>query len=270
MTSLQPKDADTFIPSVSGTSTDRKINILLINPNSTKYMTTDCLKAIAPSLPPDVIVHGFTAPQPAPTAIESQTDAVLSTEACIRAIKPTASQYDAFLVACFRYHPLIAVLKEEFPQPVLGIMEAAMYAARMLGDKMGIICTSDRSMLTHSRTVSAYGFADYFAGCESAKLGVLELDSKPKDEVYANIIQKLGQLVQNDAADCVLLGCAGMAELRTVCEEAVEGTGVRIIDGVTVGVQFLIALVRENLQTAKSGVYRDSSADRVKRDQNWL
>lgn len=256
---------DAMLPNASGPPSDHRINILLVNPNSTEYMTMDCLKAIAPTLPPDVTIHGFTAPYPAPTAIESQTDAVLSTAVCIRAIKPIAKSYDAFLVACFRDHPLIGVLKEEFPQPVLGIMEAAMYAARMLGGKMGIVCTSDRSVLAHSSTVSAYGFSNHFAGCESAKLGVLELDSKPKEEVHAIIVQKLRRLVEDKGADCVLSGCAGMAEMRAVCEHAVEGTGVRVLDGVTIGVQILVGLVRENLLTAKSGVYRDSGADRLKR-----
>lgn len=264
-------DAMAELPSVSGTPKERRINILLINPNSTEYMTLDCLKTIAPSLPPDVTVHGFTAPHPAPTAIESQTDAVLSTAACIRAIQPIADHYDAFLVACFRDHPLITSLREEFSQPVLGIMEAAMYAARMLGDKMGIICTSDRSVMAHSRTVSAYGFSDYFAGCESTKLGVLELDSKPKEEVKANLAEKFGRLVEDKGADCVLLGCAGMTEFRNDCEEAsLKETGTVILDGVTIGVQFLVGLVREDLVTSKSGAYRSSAIDRLKRNQSWL
>ncbi|KAJ6145809.1 hypothetical protein N7470_009704 [Penicillium chermesinum] len=214
-----------IFPSVSGTARPQPIDVLLINPNSSEYMTRDCLTAIAPSLPSDVVVHGFTAPYPAPLAIESQTDAILSTEACIRSITPIAGKYDAFLVACFRAHPLIEALKEGFEQPVLGIMEAAMYAARMLGDNMGIICTSERSALIHARTVSLYGFSEYFAGCEAAKLGVLELDSKPKDEVHGVMTQKIHQLVHRQGADCVLLGCAGMAEMRSVCEKAVEGTG---------------------------------------------
>ncbi|KAJ5946085.1 hypothetical protein N7454_002924 [Penicillium verhagenii] len=241
------------LPSVSGSSNQPRINILLINPNATEYMTMDCLNAIAPTLPSGVTVHGFTAPHPAPTAIESQTDAVLSTAECIRAIKPIAKDYDAFLVACFREHPLIGVLKEEFSQPVLGIMEAAMYAARMLGNKMGIVSMSDRSVMTHSRTVSAYGFSEYFAGCESVKLGVLELDSKPKADVHANIAEKIRHLVEVRGADCVLLGCAGMAEMREICNNAVKGTGARVLDGVALGVQFLVGLVREDLSTAKSG-----------------
>ncbi|KAJ5657512.1 uncharacterized protein N7484_001161 [Penicillium longicatenatum] len=262
---------DAVLPNVSGLPRDGRINVLLINPNSTEHMTMACLNAIRPSLSPDVTVHGFTAPHPAPSAIESQTDAVLSTADCIRAISDIdVGGYDAFLVACFRDHPLISALKEEYPHPVLGIMEAAMYAARMLGGKMGIICTSDRSVMAHSRTVSAYGFSDYFAGCESAQLGVLELDSKPKEDVYANIIQKLRRLVDDKKADCVLLGCAGMAEMRKACEDALLETEVRVLDGVTIGVQFLVGLVRENLQTAKSGVYRWSWQDRHKRRQGWF
>jgi dihydropyrimidinase len=233
-------------------------------------MTKQCLDAIASSLPSDVVVHGFTAPYPGPTAIESQTDAVLSAEACIRAIKPIAKHYDAFLVACFRAHPLIGVLKEEVEAPVLGIMEAAMYASRMLGENMGIICTSDRSVMIHGRAVSAYGFSDYFAGCESAQLGVLELDSKPQQEVHAIMSNKINRLIKENGADCILLGCAGMAEMRTVCEAAVEGTGVRVIDGVGIGVQFLISLVKENLRTAKSGIYRSAAADRLRRNQDWF
>ncbi|KAJ5247575.1 hypothetical protein N7468_002558 [Penicillium chermesinum] len=149
-------------------------------------------------------------------------------------------------------------------------MEAAMYAARMLGDNMGIICTSERSALIHARTVSLYGFSEYFAGCEAAKLGVLELDSKPKDEVHGVMTQKIHQLVHRQGADCVLLGCAGMAEMRSVCEKAVEGTGARVLDGVGLGIQFLVGIVRENLQTAKNGVYRDPATDREKRGQDWL
>lgn len=258
------------LPSVSGVAKPRPINVLLINPNSSEYMTKNCLAVIAPTLPPDVIVHGFTAPYPAPTAIESQTDAILSTEACIRTVTPIAGKYDTFLVACFRAHPLIGALKEAFEQPVLGIMEAAMYAARILGENMGIICTSERSALIHPRTVSIYGYSDYFAGCKAAKLGVLELDSKPKEEVHGIMTDRINQLVHQQGADCILLGCAGMAEMRAVCEKAVEGTGARILDGVGLGVQFLVGLARERLQTAKSGMYRDAAVDRKRRNQNWL
>ncbi|ROW15588.1 hypothetical protein VPNG_02148 [Cytospora leucostoma] len=102
------------LPSVTGTST-RPISILLINPNSTPSMTEACLRSIADTIPPHVEVHGFTAPETAPLAIEGRADAVLSAADCFRALhaiidNPFQPNFDAFLVACFSAHPLIYML----------------------------------------------------------------------------------------------------------------------------------------------------------------
>lgn len=145
-----------------------------------------------------------------------------------------------------------------------------MYAARMLGERMGTLCISARSVLDHERAVSAYGFSEFSVGCESIQLGVLELESRPKEEVHAFISAAIGRLIRDKGADCILLGCAGMAEMRSTCEAVVEGTGVRVLDGVGLGIQFLIGLVRERLGTAKCGIYMDASVDREKRGQSWL
>ena len=79
-------------------ATPTTINILLINPNNTTSMTTNCINIVQPTLPPDVTVHPFTAPHPAPTAIESQVDAILSSAASFRALLPlqTEHNYDIF------------------------------------------------------------------------------------------------------------------------------------------------------------------------------
>lgn len=44
----------------------------------------------------------------------------------------------------------------------------------------------------------------------------------------------------------------------------------QVIDGVGVGVQILIGLVREGHVTAKGGVYRSSAAGRKARGQDWV
>ena len=40
---------------------------------------------------------------------------------------------------------LIDALREEFTQPTIGIMEASLYTARMLGARFGIVATAARS-----------------------------------------------------------------------------------------------------------------------------
>jgi dihydropyrimidinase len=62
----------------------------------------------------------------------------------------------------------------------------------------------------------------------------LELESKPIDEVHEIISKALGRLVDK-GTDCVLLGCAGMAEMRSICEAVVEGIGCSVSERVGEG-----------------------------------
>ncbi|MCJ1294163.1 hypothetical protein MMC34_005720 [Xylographa carneopallida] len=272
------------LPTIAGYSLP-PISILLINPNSTPHMTTACLTSLAPTLPPGVTVTGFTAPRPAPSAIEGHLDGVLSAAECIRALLPhlhdedddedTADapgarrpKYDAFLVACFSAHPLIAALREEVPGPVVGIMEAALYAARMVGGRVGVVATAARSVVMHEDAIRGYGLAGHSVGAEGTGMGVLELETLEQEEVARRMCDAAEQLVGR-GADCVCLGCAGMVGLREKVAGRV-GDGVQVVDGVGVGVQFLVGLVREGLRTGKAGAYASAGEGRRRRGQAWV
>ncbi|KAF5581882.1 Asp Glu hydantoin racemase [Fusarium pseudoanthophilum] len=257
-------------PSVEGTH-QTPTSILLINPNSSPHITQACLKNVADKLPPGVTVYGFTASPPAPSAIEGRVDGILSSAECLRKIVPIKHRFDAFLVCCFSNHPLIAALREEVEQPVLGIMESALYASRMCGNKLGIITTSERSEILHEQTIFDYGFANFSAGCAACKISVLDLENKPKEQVFEGVTRAARELVQGRKADCVCLGCAGMTGAKEACEQAVgtQQRQVMVVDGVAIGVQFLIGLVREGLGTAKGGAYRPAEAGRKARNQEW-
>jgi hypothetical protein len=56
------------------------------------------------------------------------------------------------------------------------------------------------------------------------------------------------------------------------CEEAVDAADGKamVIDGVGVGIQFLIGMLSEGLRTAKAGVYRSAAQGRKARGQDWL
>lgn len=259
------------LPLVTGSST-KTINILLINPNGTSSMTDACLRSLEHTLPPHCTVTGFTSPRPTPSAIEGHLDGVLSAAAAIRAVVPIASKYDAFLVACFSAHPLINALREELSGPVIGIMEASLYAARMLGGRLGVVATGARSKIMHEDAIRYYGLEGFSVGAETTNLGVLELERLPRDKVLGLVGEAARRLVQERGADCIALGCAGMTEMKIRCEEAVgaKDATAQVIDGVGVGVQLLIGLVREGYVTAKGGVFRSSADGREARGQDWL
>jgi Asp/Glu/hydantoin racemase len=224
---------------------------------------------LEPTLPPDVSVTGFTAPVPSPSAIESHVDNVLSSAASFRAIQPIADQYDAFLVACYSDHALTNMLREEFDSPVIGIMEASLFAARALGGRFGVIATGGRSEIGLTDAVRKYGFEQYCAGVKSCNLGVLDLERKPEKEVLNVMCNVAKSLVDERGADVITLGCAGMSKLKAAVEEIV-GLDVQVIDGVLSGVQLLAGMVRMGGKTAKRGVYRSSAVAREKRRQSYV
>jgi Asp/Glu/hydantoin racemase len=94
----------------------------------------------------------------------------------------------------------------------------------------------------------------------------------PRDKVLGLVGEAARRLVQEKGADCVTLGCAGMTEMKIRCEDSVgaKDATAQVIDGVGVGVQLLIALVREGHVTAKGGIYRSSKLGREARGQDWL
>lgn len=236
-------------------------------------MTDACLRSLEGTLPEFCTVTGLTGPKhAAPSAIEGHLDGVLSAAETARVVIPIASHYDAFLVACFSAHPLVNALREELSGPVIGIMEASLYAARMLGARLGVVATGARSQIMHEDAISYYGLDRFSVGCETTGLGVLELERSDRDKVLSLVSEAARRLVQEKGADCIALGCAGMTEMKIRCEEAVgtKHATAQVIDGVGVGVQFLIGLVREKHETAKGGMFRSSRAGRRARGQDWL
>ena len=264
---LTPASATSSSSSTLPPSIPPKRRILIINPNSTKYMTDNCIDMVKPTLPNDVDVIGFTSPVPAPTAIEGSLDAVLSAAAALRAVLPVAAHYDAFLVACYSDHPLIKALREELTAPVIGIMEASLFAARTVGNRFGVVSTSGRSSTSLTDAIRNYGFEAYSVGVESCDLGVLGLEGA--GDSGSEAMGRAAKALVARGADTITLGCAGMATLKPIVEAAV-GPDVEVIDGVVAGVQHLAGLLRIGSRTAKKGMYRSSKVGRMARKQEFL
>ncbi|RMD43665.1 hypothetical protein DV735_g1476, partial [Chaetothyriales sp. CBS 134920] len=261
-------------------SKQRTYHILLINPNSTTLMTENCLAAVQPTLPPGIELTGYTAPYPAPTAIESWTDAIMSTEAVIRDLAKYASSngetvqnFDGMIVACYSKHPLVDALRETYDVPVIGIMEASLYVARMLGARFGIVTTTARARFQQEDDVRAYGLSHFYVGTEATLLGVLELETRSREEVNKKI-QVAARTLANKGADTILLGCAGLSEMIRAAKDGVRDEDgrrtVNVVDGVEAAVQLMTALIGIGAPTSKKGMYKGEREGRRARGQNWL
>ncbi|MDQ6774558.1 MAG: aspartate/glutamate racemase family protein [Candidatus Dormibacteraeota bacterium] len=226
--------------------------LLVLNPNTSTAMTRaiEAAAELAAAGRAEVL-----AVQPAlgPESIEGEFDEVVSAYHSLDAVVQTRGASDFVIVACYSVHPVIGALREALAQPVIGIMEASIASALPLGARFAIVTTSPRWQPLLVEGVRSLGFADRCASVRSSGLSVLDLERRPAAEVRSRLLAAARAAVEEDGAEVICLGCAGMAGLH---EAVSAGLDVPVVEAVAAGVGAALALAAQGLQTAKTGLYR--------------
>ncbi|KAG8928888.1 hypothetical protein FRC02_006259 [Tulasnella sp. 418] len=233
------------------------ISILVINPNSSQSVT-DILESSIPA-PPGTSLSFFTGPSEAPSAINDEETAQQSLKACLPLLLNTQHTYDAYLVACYSDHPLVPALRQHLPRkPVIGILEASISHAMLIGKKFGIVTTGKPWEDILTKNVNDYlgvegrivdgvlrSGSSRFACVASTGLGVLELHDAPGEIVNQNIGEAAIRVLK-EGADAICLGCAGMVGLDESVRKGVQGMdiSITIVDGVASGIELLAGMCR--------------------------
>ena len=162
-------------------------------------------------------------------------------------------EVDAIVIACFDDTGLDAV-RSLVSVPVLGIGEAAYHAAGMIANKFSVITTLSRSVPGLENNLMRYGLAQKCACVRATEIPVLKLeegDPATLDKIRSEIRASINE----DKAEAIVLGCAGMADLMA---QLSEEFGLPVIEGVSAGVTFAEALVNNSLRTSKIGAYSNN------------
>ncbi|MCJ7533491.1 MAG: aspartate/glutamate racemase family protein [Anaerolineales bacterium] len=226
------------------------MQILFINPN-TSHSFTERIQAVAQqyALPTTQIVA--LNPTSGPRSIESIYDELLSSAGTLELAIGQLDQFDAFVIACYSDHPTVYALREITEKPVLGIAEASMYVACMLGSKFSVVTTNDEWEPLLWDAVRHYGLEKRCASVRTTGMAVLALESSEQD-AFALIQQAAQRAVVEDGAEVICLGCAGMAGLDKRLEETL---GVPVLDGVVCALKLLEGLVGYGMHTSKRRAY---------------
>lgn len=140
-----------------------------------------------------------------------------------------ASSADAFVLACFS-DPGIARVRQQTEKPVFGIAEAAYLTALGLGPRFGIISLGQSSINRHLRYLQALQLDRRLAGDRSIDKTVVELMQSD----VVDIVARTARLLRDqDGADVVILGCAGLGSYREALQDSL---GIPVIDPVQAGV----------------------------------
>lgn len=216
--------------------------LMVINPNSSETVTEGIAAALAPLEAWAVPIRCLTLAE-GPPSIESDADAALCVPPLLARAADLEGEAAGFVVACFS-DPGLHALRDRTARPVTGIGEAAYLTALGTGERFGILSILPASVPRHARALRAMDLAARCAGDRAVGLGVAELADP--GVALPRMVQTARRLRDEDGADVLILGCAGMAHARAPLEEA---TGLPVIDPCQAGAA--LALTRITLALTK-------------------
>lgn len=230
--------------------TRARTRIRVINPNTSSGMTESIGRCARTAAAPSTVVTAVN-PAMGPESIESHYDEALAVPGLLAEIAAgEAAAEEGYVIACFG-DPGLDAARELATGPVIGIAEAAMHTAVLLGRSFSVVTTLPRTTGRTWDLARRYGFADACRGVHACDIPVLDLDD-PGPATVRTVTEACTAAVNEDGCDVVVLGCAGMAPLAPTLARR---TGAQVIDGVGAAVKLVESLVSLGLRTSKRGEY---------------
>jgi len=218
------------------------MKILVVNSNTSPSVTETVAAEARVAASSGTEIVAFTAPF-GPSAIENRTDAVVAAHATLQAITDHRGTIDAAVVACFS-DPGVMAARDAVDFPVVGIAEASMLTACMLGARFSIVTVAPSTVSPIHELAAAYGLSQRLASVRAIHRGVLESHADRE-----GTCRELGELIKiaasEDRADVAILGGAVTAGMRPLLAKT---SPIPVLDGVTCAVrqaEVLVELARE-------------------------
>jgi len=203
------------------------MRILYINPNSTRSMTEGILGVARDTLP-DAEILGWTNAD-GPPAIQGAADGEAALPGLL-AMLPAAKQAgaDVIVIACADDTGLFQ-MRAAAHCPVIGIGQAAYTFASLLGWRFSVVTTLAVSVPVIEGNIRDYGQEAFCATIRPSGISVLEVDAATPKTIH-RLVDEITRAVDEDHAQAVVLGCAGMAPLVDRLYQ--HGAPTTLIDGV--------------------------------------
>ena len=216
------------------------MKILIINPNSDLEMTEAIQRTAENFSGGDFEVTCKPTPG-APKFIETYEDEIKTAPGMIQLVRENEDKFDAFIIACHD-DPNLDVMKEITRKPVVGIAEASMKIASMLGHRFSVLTTSEHSIPIKEALARKYHLQDVLASIRAPR----EETIKKNDEL--KYMETAQSSIKEDKAEVLVLGCAGMTGLDKHLEEKL---GIPVLDGIVCALIIASGLVKYKVATSK-------------------
>ena len=199
------------------------MRILLLNPNMTEAVTERLSAAASKAASPGTEIVPATASRGFPY-ISCKAEAQVAGAIVLEMLAERQGTFDAAIIAAFGDPGLFAA-RELFDRPVIGMSEAAMLTACMLGKTFGIVSFASAMEAWYVECVESHGLAGRCAGvfCLKESFGSITTVAEEKTEA---LVALAGEAVAA-GSDVVILAGAPLAGLAA---DVAHQIGVPVID----------------------------------------
>ena len=147
--------------------------------------------------------------------------------------------------------PGLPGLKEVLPCPVVGLTQAALASACLLGNRISIVAISRRIRAWYQETVDSYGLGSRLVSIRSLDEPLPNIGSIQQDKA-ASLLATANLCVSEDGADVIILAGAPLAGLARSLSGKLP---VPVVDGVSSAVRHAETLIRLNAGQTTTGSF---------------
>lgn len=224
------------------------MKILLLNPNMSHTMTR-AMQSVATG-----VAGAGTQIEMATAAtgfayISSRAEAQAAGGIALGMIAERIDEIDAVVIAAFG-DPGLHAARELFDIPVVGMAEAAMLSACMLGKRFSFVTFTRHLTPWYEEAVTLAGLQSRFAGVRAPAAAFGSIDAV-QEELFDALRELVDRAVQEDGADVVVLAGAPLAGLA----QRIEGAAAVLVDPISAAVCQAEALVRLAPRGAHAGSF---------------
>lgn len=230
------------------------MRILLLNPNTSQSITDILVAAAVPAAAHGTQIVPATAPRGVPY-ISSRAEAQIAGAVALEMLAERHGTYDAAIIAAFGDPGLFAA-RELFDVPVVGMSEAAMLTACMLGKRFGIVTFAAAMEAWYRDCVEQHGLGPRCAGIRCLDGAFKSIDGV-QGEKEAALVELANKAVSLDGAEVVILAGAPLAGLAAKVADRIP---VPLVDQAAASVKQAEALVALGPRKATAGGFRRPSA----------
>jgi len=184
-----------------------------------------------------------------PETLECAVDEAYAIPEMLKLVKKAEEDgFDAVVIACFS-DPGLEAAKELVHIPIIGIGEASLHAASMLGARFTVITPVKRRIPTRIHQALHLLSHHSLASVRSLDLSVKQTESDPR-LTQKTLLDVVALAVAEDGAEVIVLGCAGMTGYT---KEIEKKYGVVVVDPCAIALKFTESFVALGLRQSKIG-----------------